>query len=273
MPELPDLEVIKEYLQSVLPGQVIEAAEVLRPLVVRNLVDDGFAPAVEGTEITDVSRRGKFLLLELDSGHTLVVNPMFAGRLQYCPPEQRRAAKTFLALHLSGGKELRYVDPKSMGKVYLTPDENLVPRFGGQGPDALDPEFTLDVFRERLRPRRGEIKGLLTNQAVLAGIGNAYADEILFEARLYPFRKRPTLSPDEIETLHRSIGSVLSQAVVVLRERMGDDIDIKIRDFLQVHGHGGSPCPRCGTRISEIRARNRLTHFCRTCQPGKMIQG
>jgi len=160
-----------------------------------------------------------------------------------------------------------------MGKVYLTPDENLVPRFAGQGPEALDPEFTMEVFRERLRTRRGEIKGLLTNQAVLAGIGNAYADEILFEARLYPFRKRPSLSPEEVESLYQAMRKVLSEATVVLRERIGDDIDIKIRDFLSVHGKGGSPCPRCGTPISEIKARNRLTNFCRNCQPGRMIKG
>jgi formamidopyrimidine-DNA glycosylase len=273
MPEIPDLEVIKEYLERSLPGQVIETAEVLRPLVVRNLVGDDFASKVEGARITDVRRRGKFLLLGLDSNHELVVNPMLAGRLQHCAPEQRCAPRTFVVFYLSGGKELRYVDAKSMGKIYLTADPNLVPGFAGQGPEALDPELTLDVFRDRLRRRRGEIKGLLTNQAILAGIGNAYADEILFEARLYPFRKLPSLSPDEVETLHHSIGSVLTEAIDVLRERTGNDIDVKIRDFLRVHGHGGSPCPRCGTPISEIRARNRLTNFCRTCQPGKMIQG
>jgi len=273
MPELPDLEVIKEYLERVLPGQRIEAAEVLRPLVVRSLVPEYTVSTLEGDTLSEVRRRGKFLLLGLESGRTIVINPMLAGRLQYCSPETRRLAKTILILRLSGGMDLRYVDPKSMGKVYLTPDENLVPRFGGQGPEALDPGFTLELFRERLRTRHGEIKGLLTNQAVLAGIGNAYADEILFEARLYPFRKRPSLSPDEVERLHHCIRSVLSHAIVVVRERMGDDIDVKIRDFLQVHGHGGSPCPRCGTPISEIRARNRLTNFCRTCQPGKMIEG
>ena len=273
MPEIPDLEVIREYLEAVLPGQRIESAEVLRPLVVRNLLADDFVSVLNGNGISGVRRRGKFLLFDLESGQTVVINPMLVGRLLYCQPDKRRAAKTVLILHLSGGMELRYVDSKSMGKVYLTPDENLVPRFAGQGPEALDPEFTMEVFRERLRTRRGEIKGLLTNQAVLAGIGNAYADEILFEARLYPFRKRPSLSPEEVESLYQAMRKVLSEATVVLRERIGDDIDIKIRDFLSVHGKGGSPCPRCGTPISEIKARNRLTNFCRNCQPGRMIKG
>jgi formamidopyrimidine-DNA glycosylase len=169
--------------------------------------------------------------------------------------------------------DLRYVDDKTMGKIYLTRDLELIPGFAAQGPEALDPELTLEAFQVRLQRRRGEIKGILTNQAFLAGIGNAYADEILFRAGLYPFRKRPSLSAEEVERLYHAMGSVLSEAIVTLRERMGDEIHIKVRDFLQVHGKGGSPCPRCGTIISEIRARNRLTNFCRTCQPGRMIGG
>jgi formamidopyrimidine-DNA glycosylase len=273
MPEIPDLEVIREYLEGVLPRQRIESVEVLRPLVVRNLLPDHLVSVLEGNGISAVRRRGKFLLFDLESGQAVVINPMLVGRLSYCQPDQRRAAKTVLILHLSDGMDLRYVDSKSMGKVYLTPDENLVPRFAGQGPEPLDPEFTAEVFRERLRTRRGEIKGLLTNQALVAGIGNAYADEILFEAGLYPFRKRPSLSPEEVDSLHQAMRRVLLEAILVLRERVGDDIDVKIRDFLKVHGKGGSPCPRCGTPISEITARNRLTNFCRKCQPGRMIKG
>lgn len=273
MPELPDLEVIKEYLQGVLRGRRIEAAEVLRPLVVRTLFPGDFAATLRDNQVSQVRRRGKFLLLDLQSGHVMVINPMLAGQLHHCTADERRHARTFVILHLGGDMDLRYVDPRSMGKVYLTLDEGLVPGFAGQGPDALDPTLTAELFRERLLGRRGEIKGLLTNQAVLAGIGNAYADEILFDAGLYPFRKRPSLSPDEIERLYHSVRAVLSRAIAVLRDRVGEDIEVKIRDFLSVHGKGGCPCPRCGTPISEIRARGRLTNFCRTCQPGRMIRG
>jgi len=273
MPELPDLEVIKEYLEQVLPGQRIEAVEVLRPLVVRSLTRDDFAETLQGNRFSRVRRRGKFLLLDLESGHVIVVNPMLAGRLSYCAPDERRLAKTYVILRLSGGMELRYVDAKAMGKIYLTLDEALVPGFAIQGPEALDPALTVAALGERLRQRRGEIKGLLTNQAMVAGIGNAYADEILFDAGLYPFRKRPSLSPGDVERLHKSMREVLSGAITILRERVGEDIDVKIRDFLRVHGKGGSPCPRCGTPISEISARGRLTNFCRKCQPGSMIRG
>ncbi|MGB3905359.1 MAG: DNA-formamidopyrimidine glycosylase family protein [Anaerolineae bacterium] len=271
MPELPDLEVIKEYLQGVLPGERVEAVEVLRPLVVRNLISEDFVDTLTGNEISAVRRRGKFLLLDLETGAKLVINPMLAGRLHYCEPDERRQKRTFLILRLSTGMDLRYVDAKAMGKVYLTADLNLIPGFARQGPEALDPELTLEAFQDRLRRRRGEIKGVLTNQAVLAGIGNAYADEILFRAGLYPFRKRPNLSTEEVERLYDAIRSVLSEAIVTLRERVGDEIDVKVRDFLQVHGKGGTSCPRCSTSISEIKARNRLTNFCRSCQPGRMV--
>jgi formamidopyrimidine-DNA glycosylase len=273
MPELPDLEVIKEYLHRVLPGKRVQAVEVLRPIVVRNLISDDFVDTLAGNEICSVRRRGKFLLLDLETGEKLVINPMLAGRLQYCEPSERRQKRTFLILRLSGRRELRYLDAKAMGKVYLTRALDLIPGFASQGPDALDREVTLEVFRDRLRRRRGEIKGILTRQAVVAGIGNAYADEILFEAGIYPFRKRSSLSSEEIERLYEAMRSVLCEATVILRERVGDDIEAELRDFLKVHGKGGSPCPRCGTAISDIRARNRLTNFCRTCQPGSMIGG
>jgi formamidopyrimidine-DNA glycosylase len=272
MPELPDLEVIKEHLERVLPGQQIQTAEVLRPVVVRSLLPQYSMSTLVGDTLSQVRRRGKFLLMNLTSGLKLVINPMLAGRFQYCEPKTRRLARSILVLTLSGGNELRYVDPKSMGKVYLTSDEELVPGFAGQGPEALDPALTLELFRTRLRSRRGEIKGVLTNQAVLAGIGNAYADEILFEARLYPFRKRPSLSDADVERLYNAMRGVLSQATETLRQRVGEDIDFEIRDFLQVHGKGGAPCPRCGATISEIRARRRITNFCRACQPGMMIR-
>jgi formamidopyrimidine-DNA glycosylase len=273
MPELPDLEVVKEYLQGLLPGQRIEMVELLRPIVMRNLTVGDDSSSLVGKEFTAVHRRGKFLLLDMQSGEKLAVNPMLAGHLQYCPPNERRKAKTFLVLHLSSGMDLRYVDDKTMGKIYLTRDLELIPGFAAQGPEALDPQLTPEAFQERLQRRRGEIKGILTNQTFLAGIGNAYADEILFQAGLYPFRKRPSLYTEEVERLYHAMRSVLSEAIITLRARMGDEIDVKVRDFLLVHGKGGSPCPRCGTIISEIRARNRLTNFCRTCQPGRMIKG
>jgi formamidopyrimidine-DNA glycosylase len=273
MPELPDLEVIKEFLQDHIVGQEIAEVEVVRPIVVRNLAGDDFATRLTGQRIKQVRRRGKFLILALDSGDYLVINPMLAGRLYYAPRRERRLRKTFVVLHLADGMDLRYTDARTMGKVYLTDDLAKVPGFAELGPEALDPNLTLELFRERLRQYRGEIKGILTRQSFVAGIGNAYADEICWQAGVYPFRKRPRLSDEEIERIYEAMHEVLSGAIATLRERVGSDIHVEIRDFLKVHGKGGQPCPRCGTTISEIKAQQRLTNFCRQCQPGSLIRG
>ncbi len=267
MPELPELEVAKEFLQEHVVGRRIEKVEVLRPIVVRNLSDLDFV-ALEGQAFTKVGRRGKYLIFSLD-GLYLVINPMLSGRLYFCSSIERRLVKTFAIWHLQDGIDLRYVDEKQMGKIYLTPDLSLVPGFARQGPEAL--EVTFEAFKERLKRHRGEIKGVLVNQAFVAGIGNAYADEILFRAGVYPFKRRPSLTGEEIRRLYEAMRGVLEESIATIRERMDDQIHLKFRDTLAVHGKGGFPCPRCGTPISEVRARGRLTNFCRSCQPGIMI--
>jgi formamidopyrimidine-DNA glycosylase len=270
MPELPDLEVIRRYLAPRLEGVRIESALVRRPLVVRNLLGGGAAGHLVGRCFTGAGRRGKFLLLPLDDGSTVVINPMLAGRLHYGDPPPRDRVRDALALQLAGGQELRYHDAKDMGKIYLTRDLDLVPAFAGLGPDADDPELTLEVFRERLRPRRGEIKGVLTNQSFVAGIGNAYADEICWRAQLYPFR-RPSLDDDDVARLYEAMMCVLEEAIETLEARVGDDVHVEVRDFLAVHGKAGEACPRCGGAISKVTRSRRTTNFCRTCQPGLMI--
>jgi formamidopyrimidine-DNA glycosylase len=272
MPELPDVEVIREYLDAHVIGQTIVAADYVGPIVMRNLLGGDTAAALAGRRFDWARRRGKFLRLGLDDGHELLINFMLAGRLVLCPPDTKRGARTYLVLALSGGQSLRYTDQASMGKIYLTDDPAKAPTYGELGPDALDSAVTLDVFRQRLRRHPGEIKGTLLNQQFVAGIGNAYADEILFEARIYPFLRRSELEPDDIARLHAAIGKVLYHAIAVLRQCMGDDIPDEIRDFLQVHRKGGEPCPRCGAAISQVAANKRITNFCRTCQPGTLIR-
>jgi len=271
MPELPDLEVIREYLGPRLAGVTISSAEVRRPLVVRNLLGGELAAHLVGRRFASVGRRGKFLLLELEGGLTLVINPMLAGRIRYGEPLQRPRVRDALVLGLGDGHELRYHDAADLGKVYLARDLDQVPAFAGQGPEATDPALTLDVFRERLRRHHGEVKGILTHPSFVDGIGNAYADEILWSAHIYPFRRRPDLDDDEITRLYDAMRSVLTQAIATLRERVGEAIDVEVRDLLSVHGKPGQPCPRCGSPISEVKRQRAATHFCRTCQPGLMV--
>ena len=197
MPELPDLEVIREYLAPRLPGATITSAVVRRPIIVRNLLGDDFAGHVTGRAFADVRRRGKFLLLGLDDGTALVINPMLAGRLRYGEPLKKDRVRDALVLRLDDGRELRYHDAEDMGKIYLTLDLGQVPTFMELGPEANDPDLTLDIFLQRLRRHPGEIKGILTNQEFVAGIGNAYADEICWRAGIYPFRRRASLDAEK----------------------------------------------------------------------------
>jgi formamidopyrimidine-DNA glycosylase len=273
MPELPDLQVISEYLIQRVVGVPIASAEVRRPIVVRDLLGGDVGSHLVGKQFTNVLRRGKYLLLPLDDGTTLVISPMLAGRIRYGKPLPRHRKRDVLVLLLADGCELRYHDAKDMGKIYLTRDLSQVPTFSTLGLEATDPALTLDVFRQRLRRQRGEIKRVLTKQSFVAGIGNAYADEILWHAGIYPFRRRSTLTGEEIARLYDAMRGVLADATEVLRARVGDAIHVELRDFLAVHGKAEEPCPRCGSAISEVKRERRATHFCRTCQPGLMVGG
>lgn len=267
MPELPELEAIREVLMRQVIGVTIASAEVRRPTVLRFPSPDEFVETCTGTAITEVARRGKFLLLHLANGQLIAVNPMLSGRFQLVPSVERLRARTCWLLRLADGRDLRYYDDLNMGMTYIvTPGElSRIPRWERMGPEALEVDF--DQFRQRLRHHPGQVKNILTNETFLAGIGNAYADEVLFAAGIYPYRTRPSLKPEEIERLYEAMRTVLIEAIGVVRGLMGDQIDLKPREWLQVHGKGGEPCPKCGNRISQITARQRLTNFCRHCQP------
>ncbi len=276
MPELPELEVVCEVLQRRVVGETIREVKVLPPggpIVVRDLTGQGFAAGLAGRTIQDVRRRGKFLIFifEADEALVLVVNPKLAGRLQLADTAEKRKAKTQVVFALGSGRELRYLDPKQMGQLYLTRDLAAVPEYAGLGPEAL--EISPEEFRRRLRPYRGEIKGVLTRGEFVAGIGNAYADEILWEARLHPYRKRTQLTPDETERLYAAMRSTLLGAIEKVRAEMGEHIEQEPRDFMAVHMQTGKPCPRCGAPVSLVGANQRITNFCRTCQPGGLIRG
>ena len=163
------------------------------------------------------------------------------------------------------GVELRYRDATRMGKIYLLPAGVARPVAGWdeRGPDADDPALTLDEWRKRIARHSGELKNLLRNQEFVAGIGNAYSDEILWAARLAPFRKRASLAADEVDALYAAVKEVLPWAIAELHERVPPRLEVEQRDFLNVHRKGGQPCPRCGTRLSEVSAGGFDTTFCR----------
>ena len=273
MPEIPDLEVIKDFLNERIVGQEIVRAQAPRSWIVRSLAAEHFEQDVLGRRFGKIVRLGKDLLFPLDPDRVLLANLMLTGRFQYTEPTHRLSKRTFFVLGTQD-MDLRYLDDRSMGRIhYLRPDQlGEIPRLQEQGPDALDGGLTYDEFTERIRPYSGEIKGVLARGKFLAGIGNAYVDEILWEARVSPFRKRKTLSEDELRQVYDAIPKVLKEATEVVRREMPPNIHIKVRDFLKVHRKGGEACPRCGSTVSEIAPNQRITSWCRTCQPGGLIK-
>ena len=291
MPELPDLTVVAEAFDAALRGRPITAANAPGPLAVRGTPAE--LDALVGQRVTAIRRKGKFLEIDLDRDR-VVVNPMLTGRFQLASPGAKLPTKTAVVLGFGergptpGFKparwtvgaawlptddarpEVRYRDPTQMGKVYLLP-AGMVRPVPGMGPEEMGPEaddeaLTLDVWRERIRKHPGELKNLLQNQAFVAGIGNAYSDEVLHAARLQPFRKRASLAPEEVDELYAGMRTTLTHAIDVLRERVPPTFETQVRDFLAVHMKGGQPCPRCGTRITEVKAGGFVTSYCRGCQ-------
>ena len=290
MPELPDLTIVAEAFDGALAGRKLVRATAPAPLAVRGTPAE--LAALEGQTLKHFRRHGKFVVLELDRDR-IAINAMLTGRFQLASPDMKAPPSTALVLAFGARSaaphsiakwvregawlppndalvEVRYRDPSQMGKVYLLPPgvERSVPGLGTseQGPDADDPALTLDVWRDRIRRHPGELKSLLRNQAFVAGIGNAYSDEILHAARLSPFRKRASLAPEEVDELYRATRDVLARASAILRERVPPTFEKQVRDFLVVHLRGGEACPRCGARISQLSSRGETTSWCRSCQ-------
>jgi formamidopyrimidine-DNA glycosylase len=290
VPELPDLAIVADALHAALAGRAITSARAPGPLAVRGTPAE--LDALVGQELRSIRRRGKFLIAAL-ARDQVVFSPMLTGRFQLAAPAAALPSKTAVVLGFGSRArgprdaakwtargawlpaddepaEIRYRDPTQMGKVYLVPAglDRPVPGLTEDeiGPDADDPALTLDAWRARIKRHPGELKNLLKNQAFVAGIGNAYSDEILHAARLLPFRKRTTLAAEEIDSLYAATKSTVADAIAVLRERVPPTFEKQVRDFLAVHDKGGTPCPRCGTRISEVKPGGFVTSFCRGCQ-------
>ena len=270
MPELPDLTVVAEELVRRVATRTVLEATAPTPILLRATPDELFALA--GATIGETRRRGKFLLIPFKRAdgeeRLLAANAMLAGRFWLVPSGERVRARTGLRLRLDDGQDLRYVDREMLGKLYLVAPVRLddIPGWAEMGPDADDPELTLDRFRDRIRRHPGELKPLLRNSRFVAGIGNAYSDEILWEARLAPFRRRSTLKPDDVERLYEAMRTVLGDAIERLRLLVPPEIQTQHREFLKVHLRGGEACPRCGRELRQIGGREATT-FCRACQP------
>jgi formamidopyrimidine-DNA glycosylase len=274
MPELPELEALRIQLGPRLEGRLVTAVEVnpKKAHLLRYPVE-AFAHELPYRRIQATWRRGKHLVfdLELAGGgdlRHLAINPMLGGRFQLAGEDRPPPATHVFSLRLDRGEELRYLDFRDMGRIYWTADlAGDVPAWQEMGPEPDELAAAgLDAFRHRIRRYRDELKDLLRNQSFCAGIGNAYSDEILFEARLLPLRRRASMIPEEEAALFEALPSVLRRALEAILANPAYDESKQDRSFMKVHGKGGKDCTRCGHRISQLGSNREPLNFCRGCQ-------
>jgi formamidopyrimidine-DNA glycosylase len=270
MPELPEVETVARGLRSLLIGRTFVNAFVGWPRTIARPGEDEFPRAIVGRRVVSVGRRGKYVVIELDQGF-LLVHLKMSGRLQVVSADELVDKHVHLLLDLDNGRQLRFRDERKFGRVYLVEDP--VEVTAALGPEPLSDDFTLAEFRRLLARRKGRLKPLLLNQHFLAGLGNIYADEALYDARLHPLRSADSLTPDEQARLYRSIRSVLSCAVESRGTTLSDggytDASGQMGEYqerIAVYGRGGTPCLRCQSAIERMVIGGRSAHFCPRCQ-------
>jgi formamidopyrimidine-DNA glycosylase len=263
MPELPDLVYIRSRLRERILGRPVTAERVREPVVLRFTVR-GNLSLLLGRTLADVFRKSHFLVFRFE-GLDLAVNPMLAGRFRLAAPGEPDERSLGFALGF-GDTELRYLDDKKMGKAYLiaSDDWKAVPGLQTGGIDILSPEFTRERFVSLLKHRRDQVRVFLLDKKALDSLGNAYADEVLFEAGIHPKTFCRSLSHDDGVRLHDAIVKVIADAVAEV-ERRAEPIDVKVRDFLKVRRK--ETCPRCGGKIRTAGVRGMDAWFCPRCQP------
>ncbi|MEU2870838.1 DNA-formamidopyrimidine glycosylase family protein [Streptomyces olivoreticuli] len=277
MPELPEVEALAGFLAGHLTGRTVERVLPVAVSVLKTY--DPPLSAVEGRRVTAVRRYGKFLDLATDGGPHLAFHLARAGWLRWhdrLPEAPPRPGKGPLALRLrltgGAGFDLTEAGTRKRLAVHCVREVSDVPGIARLGPDPLAPDFTRDAFAALLRDERRQLKGVLRDQGAIAGIGNAYSDEILHAARMSPFKLAASLTEDEITTLHEALGTTLREAVERARGHAAADLKAEKKSGLRVHGRTGQPCPVCGDTIREVSYRDSSLQYCPTCQTaGKLL--
>jgi formamidopyrimidine-DNA glycosylase len=264
MPELPDLLHVLARLREALLGRRVVSERLREPVVLRCLVT-GNLSLLLGRSLSDIQRHAHFLVFRFE-GLDLAVSPMLAGRFKLARPQDRDEAALAFAVGFDDQTELRYLDDKKMGKAYLTTegDWGAIPNLGQVGVDILSPQFTTERFASLLRHRRDQVRVFLLDKRALDSLGNAYADEVLFEAGIHPKTMCRALSQEDAIRLHAAIVKVMTEAVAEVSRR-DEAIEVKVRDFLKVRLK--DDCPRCGSKIRRAGVRGMDAYFCPRCQP------
>ncbi|MEU7165365.1 DNA-formamidopyrimidine glycosylase family protein [Streptomyces morookaense] len=273
MPELPEVEALAEWLGSRLAGRTVECVLPVAVSVLKTY--DPPPGALEGRTVAAVRRHGKFLDIATDGGPHLVVHLARAGWLRWheqVPATPPRPGKGPLALRVrladGAGFDLTEAGTRKRLAAYCVHAASDVPGIARLGPDPLDPGFTPDVFAGLLRGERRQIKGVLRDQSVVAGIGNAYSDEILHAARMSPFKLAASLTDAETAALYEVLGTTLREAVERARGHAAAELKTEKKSGLRVHGRTGEPCPVCGDTIREVSFSDSSLQYCPTCQTG-----
>jgi formamidopyrimidine-DNA glycosylase len=296
MPELPEVETIARDLQRRVAGATIVGARVTWDRTIRHpQPSERFATEIAGARIRRVGRRAKTVLLHLEDGRVLTVAVRMTGALIVASPGTPPDPHARVVFSLADGRELRYRDVRKFGRIGLWPGGGLRsvgagrgrrPRkvaegggtryrigevFAGHGPEPLSRSFSAVRLAERLARRSARLKTLLLDQSFIAGVGNIYADEALWRARLHPLRAADTLTPDEVRRLHRSIRRVLREGIANRGASVSDYVDAQgdeggNQERLAVYRRADQPCYRCGRPIRRIVVGQRSTHFCPRCQ-------
>jgi formamidopyrimidine-DNA glycosylase len=276
VPELPETETIARDLDGLLAGAHIANAVVLRADVLRRVTAAQFANRLRGATLQRAWRRAKLIILTLDSGDAIVVQPRFTGALlvERDPGDisSRDRGYITLTVSLTDGRRLHYRDIRRLGTVALLDRNELHASLAPLGPEPLDPELTAERFSGSLRNSRQAIKKVLMDQQVLSGVGNIYANEACWSARIDPSRAADSLRDDESTRLLQSVRDVLTASIALRGTSFRDYVDARggrggFVPHLQVYGRGGAPCTRCGTTLIDTGAIDgRTTVFCWRCQ-------
>jgi formamidopyrimidine-DNA glycosylase len=275
MPELPEVETVRARLEPVLTGRRFRRVEINDPRLVRPYEPAEVAAELEGERVTAVERRGKYLIVQFESGRALLIHLRMTGSFRHsddglADDPHRRAVVT-----LDNGSDVAYRDVRRFGTWLLLEPGELEPYLTARvAEEPLDALFTAARLGERLAGRRAPIKAALLDQRTLAGMGNIYADEALWRARIHPLRPGGSLDRNELRRLHRGIRAALDQGIAregsTLRDyALPDGAAGSMQDEFRVYGRGGEPCDRCGTAIVKTRVAGRGTWFCPSCQPAQ----